>query len=231
MASQLRTHTSSLPPDWALQPAKPAHRKVWDLLGAPLRMVVLPDEASERIGLTSLRAERMAAVLPELKGRVLDVGAGDNVLLKLYRRRAAGLSAARLADAEASVGVDVIDWGGGCRIVRSSAELPFPAASFDTVAFVACLNHIPERREALREAQRVLRPGGRVVATMIGRFIGDIGHRLWWYSEDKHRDVADGEVMGMNRDEVVGLLREAGFGRVRTRGFVYGLNTLYVAEG
>ena len=33
---------------------------------------------------------------------------------------------------------------------------------------------------------------------MIGRLIGDVGHAIWWYSEDKHRDIAEGEVMGID---------------------------------
>ena len=49
-------------------------------------MVLLPDSQSERLHLTSLRAERYAAVLPELRGRILDIGAGDNALVRLYRQ-------------------------------------------------------------------------------------------------------------------------------------------------
>lgn len=209
--------------------SRSAGRRVYDLLGAPLRMALLPDAAAERIGLTSLRSERLAAVLPELRGRVLDIGAGDNLLVRLYRRDSARLGVAP-ADAAASCGVDVIDWGAGCIIVPSSAQLPFPDASFDTVSFVACLNHIPERREALREAYRVLQPGGRLVLTMIGRVVGSVGHRIWWYSEDKHRPVKAGERPGLSPSEVKAVVREAGFTLAATRPFLYRLNMLYVAR-
>lgn len=199
MRSNVLTHTSS-PPVWALKRPRPLGRAVWDFIGAPLRMVLFPDEASKRFGLTSLRAERMAAVLPELRGRVLDVGAG------------------------------AIRWGGGCTIIPSSDKLPFADASFNTVTFIACINHIPERQSALRDAHRGLKPGGGVVLTMIGRMLGDVGHKLWWYSDDKHRKVAEGEVMRMDRAAVVELLHETGFGDIRIEGFVYGLNSLYVAR-
>ena len=139
------TLDASLPPAWSLRRPKPAARAAWDLLLAPLRMVALPDTASERLGLTSLRAERFAAVLPEMRGRCLDVGAGDNALLRCYRERAAALGV-RTEDAAASVGVDVVDWGSDVLRVDTPARLPFPDASFDTVTFVACINHIPERR-------------------------------------------------------------------------------------
>jgi SAM-dependent methyltransferase len=211
-----------------LRRPKSLARHVYDLVGAPIRTAVLPDEASERIGLTSLRAERMAAVLPELRGRVLDVGAGDNLLIRLYRRdaRALGLDP---TDARESVGVDTYDWGGGCVMVPDSRNLPFADGSFDTVCFVACLNHIPERIQAMREAARVLRPNGRVVATMIGQVIGAVGHKLWWYSEDKYRQMHPDERWGLGRREMASLFADAGLRLIKTKNFTYRLNTLYVA--
>lgn len=222
------THDGTLPPNWALAPRKSLLQSAWDLAGAPLRMVLLPDSQNERLHLTSLRAERYAAVLPQLRGRVLDIGAGDNALVRLYRQRLLR-SGKNDAGADDSVGVDVVDWGGDTLKIASSDSLPFEAESFDTVAFVACLNHIPERIGALKEAHRVLKPGGLLVATMIGRLIGDVGHAIWWYSEDKHRDVAEGEVMGIDKTEMLRLLEQAGFRQVSVKRFVYGMNYLYLA--
>ncbi|MCA1365103.1 class I SAM-dependent methyltransferase [Bradyrhizobium sp. IC3069] len=222
------THDGTLPPSWALAPRRSLLQSAWDLAGAPLRMVLLPDSQSERLHLTSLRAERYAAVLPQLRGRVLDIGAGDNALIRLYLQRLRR-SGKDDAGADDSVGVDVVDWGGDTLKIASSDSLPFEAESFDTVAFVACLNHIPERIGALKEAHRVLKPGGLLVATMIGRLIGDVGHAIWWYSEDKHRDVAEGEVMGIDKTEMLRLLEQAGFTQVSVKRFVYGMNYLYLA--
>lgn len=221
------THDGTLPPDWALAPRKSALQSTWDLFGAPLRLMLLPDSQNERLHLTSLRAERYAAVLPQLRGRILDVGAGDNALIRLYRK-----TRQRPEDIEAattSIGVDVVDWGGDTLKISSSDNLPFASESFDTVCFIACINHIPERIGALKEAYRVLKPGGAVVATMIGRLVGDIGHAIWWYSEDKHRDIAEGEVMGIDSDEMLHLFNQAGFTRVTVKRFVYRMNYLFVA--
>jgi SAM-dependent methyltransferase len=211
------------PPEWMLQRPKGLLRHVYDLIGSPLRMVLLPDSSSEKLRLTSLRAERMGMVLPELKGRVLDVGAGDNLLIRLYKQRGT-------PDALASTGVDTVDWGGGCTIVQTSATLPFPDASFDTVCFIACLNHIPERLEALREARRLLKPKGRLLITMIGRWIGELGHTLWWYSEEKHRHTDAHEEGGLDRDVVIQLIDQAGFQLVLEKPFTYRLNKLYIAQ-
>lgn len=216
---------SGRPPQWSLKQHKSLVQHTWDFVGAPLRMVLLPDHQNEKLHLTSLRAERMANVLPELKGRVLDIGAGDNMLVRLHKEQNSNDSAA-----QQSVGLDVKDWGGGCTIVENCKKLPFEDASFDTVSYIACINHIPERVEALAETMRVLKPGGRLIITMIGKVIGTIGHAVWWYSEDKHRDVHHDELMGMDPAEIRTLLKNAGFADISESGFVYGLNRLYVAK-
>jgi len=217
-----------LPPTWSLRRPKSWFQTIYDLFGAPFRMIILPDRVTERLRLTSLRAERFAEVLPRIRGRVLDIGAHDNALLSLYRREAITRRTGQDA-ADTSVGVDVVDWGGGCTIVPSSMELPFSDCSFDTVTIVASLNHIPERAATLREARRVLRPDGRIVLTMIGRFVGALGHALWWYSEEKHRYADEDELMGMAPEDVIQLLNGAGFQLVERRRFAYGLNSVFVA--
>jgi SAM-dependent methyltransferase len=219
----------AIPPMWALKRPKPIFQSLYDLALAPARMLVLPDRLSERIGVTSLRAERFAAALRYLKGRVLDIGAGDNALIHAYRALAPELGVSP-EDADESVGVDVVDWDADCRIVDSSTHLPFPDESFDTVVFLACINHIPERDEALREAGRVLRRDGRLVVSMIGPIIGTIGHAIWFYSEDKHRDVHEDEKMGMSSREIRRLIANAGFVLEEEHPFVYRLNRLYIAR-
>ena len=187
--------------------------------------MLIPDPISEYLGLSSLRAERLGVVLDRLEGRCLDIGAQDNLLLQLYQNRQTAVPA---EDAANSVGVDVVDWGGDCVILPTSDNLPFPDASFDTVSFVACLNHIPERRGALVEAHRVLKPDGRVLVTMINRFVGGISHRLRWWGEHSHRDVHDDEDDGLRHRETISYLEDAGFVRIETQPFFYGLNRLYL---
>src|SRR5947209_5216634 len=150
--------------------SKPVLQEIKDFVGAPLRLILLPDEACRRLGLTSLEDERLAVVLPWISGRLLDIGAGNSRLVRTYGD---------------GIGIDVHDFGGGATLVDNVRQLPFPDSSFDTVTFVASLNHIPERREALAESHRVLRASGRILVTMIDPFVSSIGHRLWWYSEDK----------------------------------------------
>jgi SAM-dependent methyltransferase len=186
----------------------------WDAIGIPARLVLFPPEWLERCGWTTLEAERLNHVLPEIRGRLLDIGAGANTLVKTYGH---------------GTGVDVFDWGGGALVVTDTAQLPFPDRSFDTIAFVACLNHIPNRREVLHEAKRLLAPGGRVVMTMINPILGGVGHAIWWYSEDKHRGgMLPGEVGGLWTRDIVAMCEAAGLRLEKHRRFVYGMNHLYV---
>jgi hypothetical protein len=66
---------------------------------------------------------------------------------------------------------------------------------------------------------------------MINPFLGDIGHALWWYGEDRERGgMKEGETGGLWSRDVFSLCRRAGFRLRRHRRFVYGMNHLYVFE-
>lgn len=193
---------------------KTLFRSVWDFVGIPFRLVLFDQEWLPRFGWTTLEEERLNAVFPYLRGRVLDVGAGTNTLVNRYGN---------------GVGVDVHDWGNGVLVVEDTSRLPFEDASFDTVTFIACLNHIPYREAALREARRLIKPAGRLIITMINPLLGDFGHAIWWYSEDKKRGgMKEGERGGMWTSEIIRLCKAAGFILETHRRFVYGMNNLYV---
>ena len=114
--------------------------------GLPFRLVLFDQAWLPRFGWTTLEEERLRAVWPYLRGRILDVGAGPNTLMIRYGD---------------GVGVDTHDWGGGAQLIEDAARLPFADSSFDTVTFLASLNHIPNRAAALVEARRLVRPGWR----------------------------------------------------------------------
>jgi SAM-dependent methyltransferase len=189
---------------------------VWDAIGIPFRLVLFKQEWLPALGWTTLEEERLDSVMPWIQGRLLDVGAGHNTLVRRYGN---------------GVGVDVFEWGGGALVVPDTAVLPFSNASFDTVTFVACLNHIPNRQSAVVEARRLLRPGGRLIVTMIDPILGGVGHAIWWYSEDKLRGgMKPGERGGLWSKDVIGMCSRAGFRLVHRERFVYWMNNLYVFE-
>jgi ubiquinone/menaquinone biosynthesis C-methylase UbiE len=161
---------------------------------------------------------RVRVVLPHVRGRLLDIGCGLNSLTRSYGGE--------------GVGVDVHQWGDVDVVVKDSAALPFPDCSFDTVAIIAALNHITNRKDVLREARRLLKDGGLIITTMIGPLVGRIYHALRqpWDADQRERGMKEGEVCGMTSEEVRTLLQESGFKVKHEKLFMLGFNRLTIAR-
>lgn len=178
---------------------------------------VLSRESSLKLGLTPIDDERVIMALKVAKGRVLDIGCGANNFVRSYGN---------------GVGVDVAAWKGCDVVINDAAKLPFKKGEFDTVSYLACLNHIPNRDESVKEAARVLGKDGRIIVTMITPTMGKFIH--WWRfrndpdHQERHIDH-DHELMGMSPKQVRDILTNAGFANVKRKRFVYGLNNIFVA--
>jgi ubiquinone/menaquinone biosynthesis C-methylase UbiE len=118
-------------------------------------------------------AERTLELLDIGPGQsVLDVGCGNGAFLSLLGRvvrpqgHAVGLDPAPafVEEARARIKIDGLD---DCvTIVEGDAyKLPFDDNSFDAARCERVLMHLDDPTAALREMHRVVRPGGRVVAT------------------------------------------------------------------
>lgn len=186
----------------------------------PLKLVVPQPLVSKLPFLTTNREIRCGVVLRMVRGKLLDVGCGTNELVREYR--AAGGN---------GVGVDVYPWPNVDMIVDDTSVIPSPDHSFDTITFVACVNHIPNRSAVLREARRLLAPGGRIVVTNLTPGLSRIWHRWAFWDEDQHeRGMKPGEVYGFTRDELIALFTGAGFRLIERWHFSWNLNSLYVFE-
>lgn len=109
-------------------------------------------------------ARRFAAVVPTsaAAGPLLDVGCGTGRSRQIYRRGAepyVGIDLSLTSLQRARARTHCSDW-----LAADGCHLPFADASFSVVAFSSVLHHVPDRRAALEEALRVLRPGGWVFA-------------------------------------------------------------------
>lgn len=186
----------------------------------PLKLLV-PQPLIRRIaGLTTNEDLRIATVGQRVEGRLLDIGCGQNRLAREYR--AAG---------GVAQGVDVFPWEHVDMVVEDTARLPFADGSFDTVSFVACLNHIPNRTEVLREAGRVLDANGLLLITNLQPWLSRVRHAWAFWDRDQHeRGMAPGEVWGLSARQMRELLSAAGFDIEERRYFAWGLNQLWVAR-
>jgi SAM-dependent methyltransferase len=104
--------------------------------------------------------------------RVLDVGCRYGALTRSYLdgNDVVGVDVDREALAEAAkLGIET-HWA------DADAALPFPDASFDVVVAGELLEHIRDPAGLVAEAARMLRPGGRLVASVPNGF--RLKHRL-----------------------------------------------------
>lgn len=179
----------------------------------PIRLF-LSHERLNKMGLKSLRDERYDITRKHCEGKLLDIGCGNNGLVKSYGN---------------GLGVDVYDFGSDALIVKDSSKLPFKNKSFDTISFVACLNHIPERLKTLKEAYRLLKDNGTILMTMINPLTGYIRHKLDYWDADKHkRGFKQGEEMGLSNKYILSIMKKSGFELVKRERFILKLNNLYV---
>lgn len=116
---------------------------------------------SEEAGVRALRKSLLAGAA----GRVLEIGAGTGANLALY---ADGLEALVMTEPEAAMlrrlQQKAREQARDAEVVQAPAEaLPFEDDSFDTVVSTLVLCGVDDQSQALREARRVLRPGGRLL--------------------------------------------------------------------
>jgi SAM-dependent methyltransferase len=163
----------------------------------------------------ALAERRVKAVLPHVRGRLLDIGCGSNKLVKQYAN---------------GIGVDVYPWPGADSIVPNSASLEYESQSFDTVTIIAALNHIPNREAVLRECRRLLKPDGRVVITMLTPWTSRVWHwlRAPWDADQRERGMLPGEVYGFTPKEITDLFSRCGFALSSQVRFMLGFNRVYV---
>jgi ArsR family transcriptional regulator len=150
-----------------------------------------------------LREEALAALAPR-EWTVVDAGCGDGFLTELLADRfdrviAVDHSPERLAAAREGLARKGIDW----RLGEADA-LPVPAASADAVFLSLVLHHVPAIQPVLREARRILRPGGRVV-------ILDLAP----HGEESLRESRGDLRLGLDPERLAGELVAQGFANVR----------------
>jgi SAM-dependent methyltransferase len=147
--------------------------------------------------------------------RVLDIGCGAGrhsfeSLKKGARVVAADLDDVVLKDVAqmgaAMILEDQAPLGATLDCIRADAlHLPFDNDTFDRVIASEVMEHIPDDEIAMREIQRVLKPGGIVVVTVPRRWPEQIN----WLLSSEYHSVAGGHVRIYSRGEVESKLQRA----------------------
>jgi len=174
--------------------------KNWDL------HVVHAEEVARGEGFQRLRDEILALAHPEAGDVAVDIGAGTGLLTLPLAERGVRVWAVDISPSmcdylcakAASARRDDVEV-----IVGSAVSLPLVDGCADLVVSNYCFHHLShaDKRRALAEAHRVLRPGGRIV-------LGDVMFALA-LGQPRDRRVLRDKVVAMTRKGPAGILRLA----------------------
>ena len=149
--------------------------------------------------------------------RLLDLGAGGGrhafeAMRRGARVTALDYSAADLKDVAAVAGgmlaageISTEQWAGVAN--GDALDLPFPDATFDRVIVSEVLEHIWDDERVLAEVARVLRPGGRLGATVPTRW----PERISWALNHRYHDTPGGHVRIYRQRDLETRIERAGF--------------------
>jgi SAM-dependent methyltransferase len=162
--------------------------------------------------------------------RVLDLGCGEgrhvHGLAMLPGVVAVGLDPDAASLVKARDGLATLAGAGPAAFLRGSAyALPFADGAFDAVICSEVLEHLDDYPAALAEIARVLRPGGRFVATVPRAW----PERLCWAlapGEGGYADQPGGHVRVFDAAALRRAIEARGFG-YRGRHFAHALHSPY----
>ena len=138
---------------------------------------------------------------------LLDVGCGTGFLIDLLtKQRPARYCGADLSDEMIRVAKKK-QIEGAEFAVGSADKLPYPDETFDVVTCSQSFHHYPYPEQAMREAKRVLKPGGLYILSDTG--IGGVG--AWIDNHILFRLMRSGDCRTTNRKGIEKRMAAVGF--------------------
>lgn len=123
--------------------------------------------------LPGLKAAFLIEHAPE-RGKVLEVGCGGGKMLRTLAKNRPELSLFGCDVREPQVPPDAFEFR---RIDAETGRLPYDDGAMDAVLFMDVLEHVPRPHQTISEAERILAPGGKLIA-----FVPVEGERLSFYA-------------------------------------------------
>ncbi|MES2145310.1 MAG: bifunctional demethylmenaquinone methyltransferase/2-methoxy-6-polyprenyl-1,4-benzoquinol methylase UbiE [Pseudomonadota bacterium] len=180
--------------------------------------------------------------------RLLDVAGGTGDVAFRFLARAPGATATVLdltepmliegrKRADAARLADRLDW-----IVGDAMALPFPDNSFDVYTISFGIRNVTRIADALDEAHRVLRPGGRLMVLEFSHIPNDLMQKAYdAYSfnvipalgqivtgdRDSYQYLVESIRKFPDQETFASMIREAGFEQVRYRNLTMGVAALH----
>jgi demethylmenaquinone methyltransferase / 2-methoxy-6-polyprenyl-1,4-benzoquinol methylase len=165
--------------------------------------------------------------------KVLDIAGGSGDLSKLFAKKVGATGEVILTDINASmlaVGRDrMIDAGLSVPTTQCNAEkLPFPDNTFDCVIVAFGLRNMTHKDEALKEMQRVLKVGGRLLVLEFSKVWQPLEKAYDFYSfkflpfmgkliakdADSYQYLAESIRMHPDQETLKQMMTDAGLSRV-----------------
>ena len=138
---------------------------------------------------------------------LLDVGCGTGFLIDLLaKQRSARYCGADLSDGMIRMAKEKRIEGAEFTVC-SADKLPYPDETFDIVTCSQSFHHYPYPEQAMREAKRVLKPGGLYILSDTG--IGGVG--AWIDNHIIFKLMSSGDCRTTNRKGIEKLMANAGF--------------------
>jgi SAM-dependent methyltransferase len=161
---------------------------------------------------------------PTLKGKILDFGCGDGFFLETLTKFAPKLISGKVTGLDLKTLTNSPVYS--LRATYSGQKIPFADQFFNQILSNCVLEHIPNLELTLKELHRVLKPGGRLVVTVMANRWHDycLLPSFFWDKVQVHFNL-------FSFDTWQKLFRQSGFKVATSSGYLNRSQTRFVELG